>query len=232
MSQVTATKPENVYSSSSSDAGFEDEIYRSLSRSAVLSISFGLLGALSWYSPLLLFLPVLSFIFAAIAFRNFAKFPTELSGKMLANIGMGISILVLAIAPARHIYIYYTEVPEGFERISFYSLTNPSSAPQFPTETAISLNGKKVFVKGYIHPTSLSSNASKSFVLVPDITTCCFGGQPPLTHMIEVRLVNEHYASKDLRLHSLAGILSVHPYLKTIEGLQGAYYEIEAEHFQ
>lgn len=232
MSQVTATKIENVYANDQADAGFEEEIYRSLSRSAVLSLAFGLLGLLSWYSPLLLFLPALSFIFAVIAFRNFAKYPSELSGKNLAKIGFAVSLLVLAIAPARHIYIYYTEVPEGFERISFYSLTNPSSAPQFPTEIAMSLNGKKVFVKGYIHPTSLSSNASKSFVLVPDITTCCFGGQPPLTHMIEVRLVNEHFASKDLRLHSLAGTLSVHPYLKSIEGLQGAYYEIEAEHFQ
>ena len=80
--------------------------------------------------------------------------------------------------------------------------------------------------------TAVASNAAKTFVLVPDISTCCFGGQPPLTHMIEVKLVNDKYAGKSLRCFSLAGILEVHPYLKPVEGLEGVFYQLEAEHFE
>ncbi|MFY8200188.1 MAG: DUF3299 domain-containing protein, partial [Pirellula staleyi] len=107
-----------------------------------------------------------------------------------------------------------------------------AGAPDLPTPEAVALNGKKVFLKGYIHPTSVASNAAKTFVLVPDISTCCFGGQPPLTHMIEVKLVNDKYAGKSLRCFSLAGILEVHPYLKPVEGLEGVFYQLEAEHFE
>ena len=50
--------------------------------------------------------------------------------------------------------------------------------------------------------------------------------------MIEVKLVNDKYAGKSLRCFSLAGILEVHPYLKPVEGLEGVFYQLEAEHFE
>ena len=139
---------------------------------------------------------------------------------------------MLVGSPTRHIYIYNTEVPDGFERVQFAVLKSEMGEPDFPTQDAIALNGKKVFLKGYIHPTSISSISSKTFVLVPDWGTCCFGTQPPLTHMIQVRLVNEAYAYKSVRQHSIAGTFEVHPYLKPVEGLEGVFYEFEAEHFQ
>jgi len=49
--------------------------YRSVSRAAVLSLVFGLLGLLSWYSPLLLFLCAIGAVFALVAFRNLRKYP-------------------------------------------------------------------------------------------------------------------------------------------------------------
>ena len=171
-------------------------------------------------------------MFGLVALGNIKKYPTELSGKSIAMIGLVLSVAILVGSPVRHIYIYYTEVPEGFERISFGSLKSRMGEPDYPTPEAIKLNGKKVFLKGYIHPTSISSNTTKTFVLVPDWSTCCFGTQPPLTHMIQVRLVNDGYAYKSVRQHSIAGTLDVHLYVKPIEGLEGVYYEFEAEHFQ
>jgi len=212
---------------------YESELeYRSMSRAAVLGLIFGLFGLLAWISPMLVFLPMCGVVFSLLAFRAFNKYPTELMGKVPASLGLFLGVLMCIAAPVRHIYIYYTEVPDGYERIQFSWLTSPTGAPDIPTEQAVSLNGKKVFLKGYIHPTSISSSAAKTFVLVPDLGTCCFGGQPPLTHMIEVRLVADKFASKSFRQFSMAGILDVTPYLKPIEGLTGVYYQLEAEHFQ
>jgi hypothetical protein len=212
-----------------SELHVDDEFsYQSLSRAAVLSMAFGLLGLLAWISPLLLFLPLLGLVFAFVAFRNLRRFPTELVGKPVAWVGCVLSAAMVIGAPIRHTYIYYTEVPEGFERIQFSSLISPVDVP--PPE-AIAMHGKKIFVKGYIHPTSVSSSTTKSFVIVPDLGTCCFGTQPPLTHMIEVRLINDKFASKSLRRYSLAGTLEVHPYKKPVEGLDGVYYHLDAEHF-
>jgi hypothetical protein len=216
-----------------SEEFYSDEYsYKSLSRAAVLSLVFGILGLLSWYSPLLLFLSLLGAIFALIAFANFRKYPNEISGKVLAQIGLLISSVMLVSSPLKHAYVYYTELPDGYERISFAALKSPIGAPDVPPQTAIDLDGKKVFLKGYIHPTSLSSNAAKTFVLVPDWATCCFGQQPPLTHMIEVKLTGDEFASKSLRKHSLAGTLLVRPYKKPVDGLDGVYYELEADHFK
>lgn len=213
--------------------GTEDDYnYRSVSRAAVLSVVFAVLGFLSWYFPELTILSAVGFVFGLVALWNFKRFPDELSGKSIAIAGTLLSLLLMIVSPARHTYIYYTELPEGYERISFSALKSSIGAPDVPPESALELDGKKVFLKGYIHPTSLASNAAKSFILVPDWATCCFGQQPPLTHMVEVRLKGDQFAQKTFRRRSLAGTLQVRPYIKPIDGLQGVFYELDADVFQ
>jgi Protein of unknown function (DUF3299) len=215
------------------DSDFSDDFsYRSLSRAAMLCLVFGLFGLLAWISPMLLFLPVIGFVFGIVALRNLKRYPEELVGKPITVLGLILSVAMVIGAPAWHIYVYNTEVPEGFERVSFASLQSPNPAFDFPTPEAWALNGKKIFLKGYVHPTSISSNSSKMFVLVPDWSTCCFGKQPPLTHMIQVRLVNEDFAYKSVRQHSIAGTFEVHDFKRAVEGLDGVFYELQAEHFK
>lgn len=216
-----------------STVGLEDDYhYRAISRAAVLSLVFGLLGQLAWFFPELVVLCAVGLLFTLVAFRNLKLFPTELSGTPIAILGGLISLVALIVVPIQQTYIYYTELPEGYQRISFSALKSPLGAPDQPPPSAQQLDGKKVFLKGYIHPTSLSSSSAKSFILVPDWATCCFGQQPPLTHMIEVRLTGEQFAHKSFRKHSLAGTLQVRPFIKPIEGLQGVYYELEADTFR
>ncbi len=234
-SLMTNATLEDVESTSFSDAQVEagDAYgYRSVSRAAVFAIVFALLGLLSWYSELLLFLPILGLGFAFVAFRNLRRYPAELIGKEVAIAAAVIAALTLIVAPTRHIYIFNTELPDGYERISFSALKSRLGGDDVPPASAYELNGKKVFLKGYIHPSSLSSSAAKTFILVPDWATCCFGTQPPLTHMIEVRLTSDQFAQKDVRRHSLAGTLQVRPFIKEVDGLKGVYYELEADHFQ
>jgi hypothetical protein len=50
--------------------------------------------------------------------------------------------------------------------------------------------------------------------------------------MIEVRLRGDKFAQKSFRRHSLAGTLQVRPYIKPIDGLEGVFYELDADVFQ
>ena len=210
----------------------EDFDYKAISRAAIFSVVVGVIGLLAWESIYLIVFPLLSICLGLLGLSTIRRFEDEYTGKNIALAGLALGGAMAIVAPAKHTYTYFTEVPDGFERVSFGALKSPSNAPDFPTEEAIKLNGQKIFLKGYIHPTSLSSKNSKSFILVPDWATCCFGTQPPLTHMIEVKLVNEKYASKSFRQHSLAGTFTVIPQGKPVDGFTGVYYQLDAEHFE
>ncbi|GIW98404.1 MAG: hypothetical protein KatS3mg111_1737 [Pirellulaceae bacterium] len=137
--------------------------------------------------------------------------------------------VTLILAPAYHSYVYMTEVPEGYTRVSFEVLKSGYNEPDRPPQEALALDGKKIFIKGYIHPNSMDALKSKRFVLVPDLGTCCFGKQPPLTHMIEVTLSGDQLATKSYRKQRLAGTLYVRPQLKPVDGLTGVYYQLRAD---
>ncbi|MEM8733902.1 MAG: hypothetical protein AAGG44_06765, partial [Planctomycetota bacterium] len=66
-------------------------------------------------------------------------------------------------------------------------------------------------------------------VLVPDLGTCCFGSQPPLTHMIEVSLTGDQYARKSFRKQRLAGTLRINRDMKPVDGLTGVFYQLRAD---
>jgi len=210
-------------------SGEEVLVYQSVSRAAVAALILSVLGLLSFLLIGLLLLPVAALVLAINALMSIRRYPNELLGKPMAWIGLGLAGGTLALAPAYHAYIYATEVPAGYERIAFATLTSPTGAPDMPPPQALSLDGQQVFVKGYIHPTSMDAPRAKKFVLVPDLGTCCFGGQPPLTHMIEVTLSGDQVAHKSMRKQKLAGTLRVNRALKPIDGLEGVYYTLRAD---
>lgn len=210
---------------SSEEAG----VYQSVSRAAVASLVLGVLGLSAFSIWLLVALPLLGVVLALIALRGFQKFPDELLGKPLAVAGLTLCGLTCIFAPAYHRYVYLTEVPDGYTRVDFASLKSKLGEPDVPPSDALALDGKQVFIKGYIHPTSMDTMLAKRFVLVPDLGTCCFGGQPPLTHMIEVSLAGDQHAQKSYRRQRLAGTLHVNPYMKPVDGLTGVFYQLQAD---
>lgn len=211
------------------DPASDVDVYKAVSRSAVASCMLGVLGILSfWFIPLLL-LPVLGLAFALVGMRNLRRYAGELTGMPIATAGLLLSGAILAIAPALHIYTYVTEVPEGYQRVFFSQLKSPYIDADVPPDSAMELNGKQVFLKGYIHPTSIASSSARRFVLVPDLGTCCFGGQPKLTHMIEVTLNGGAFARYGMRQVKLAGTLLVDNHLKPVSDLQGVFYQLKAD---
>lgn len=205
------------------------EVYQSVSRAAIGSLVLGVLGLSAFPILLLVALPALGIVLGLIALNGFRKFPNELLGKPLALAGLVLCGLTVVLAPAYHSYVYMTEVPEGYTRVDFASLTSKLGEPDVPPGEVLALDGQPVFIKGYIHPTSMDSMLAKRFVLVPDLGTCCFGGQPPLTHMIEVSLSGDQRAQKSYRKQRLAGTLHVNPHLKPVDGLTGVYYQLQAD---
>ncbi|MFO1064816.1 MAG: DUF3299 domain-containing protein [Pirellulales bacterium] len=208
----------------------EDELaYQSFSRGAVGSVLLAILGGLSFWFVGLIILPIIGLVLAVLSLLAIRRYPGELLGKGTAQIGLAGCLLVLAVSPAYHTYVYLTEVPEGYERIAFSDLMMPTGAEDRPTDKALELDGKQVFVKGYIHPTSMDAPHAKRFVLVPDFGTCCFGGQPPLTHMIEVTLSGDDFVTRSTRKQKLAGTLKVNRMLKPVEGLNGVFYQLKVD---
>ena len=207
----------------------DDMVYQSVSRAAVGSLILAVLGLMSFLLVGLVILPVVGLLLGINALVSIRRYPEELLGKPFAKVGIALSLLTLVTAPAYHAYVYATEVPPGYERVAFATLTSPKNAPDQPPAEALQFDGKKIFVKGYIHPTSMDAPRAKKFVLVPDLGTCCFGGQPPLTHMIEVTLSGDDFAKKSMRTQKLSGTLRVNRQLKPIEGLQGVYYTLQAD---
>ena len=84
-------------------------------------------------------------------------------------------------------------------------------------------------MKGYVYPDGQQYNI-RDFILVKDMGTCCFGGQPPLTHMIEVSLQGENRVAYAMRKRKLAGILTVDTRLKPVTKLGGVYFRLEADY--
>ncbi len=207
--------------------------YRAISKAAVLSLVFAVLSLLALLFPTLLVLPAIGLIFGFVAHRNLKKYPEELTGRVTALLGTAGCFLLLVGGSAMHTYIYFTEVPEGYTRITYADLqpteTLPgTNIPKLPEQ----LDGKRIFIKGYVHPGVASMGRIRKFILVPDMGTCCFGGQPKrLTDMIEVTLVNSKGIRYSTRKRKLGGIFHVHYSLHEVAGgLKGGFYELTADY--
>ncbi len=177
--------------------------YRALSRSAVTSVIFAILavpGLIPVFAPLLSLTPI-GIVAAVVGLRAIRRFPDEFSGAGLARFALAANVLLLIVGVSLHSYIYLTEVPEGYTRVAFYELQSDANRP---SPKAVEINGQPIFLKGYIHPSS-GSGMLRQFILVPDLGTCCFGGQPASSDMIEVTLTGGQTTKAGMVKKKLAG---------------------------
>jgi hypothetical protein len=75
-------------------AAFESEIpeYRAISPLSIASLLFGVASALSFADLWFMLLGVIAVVFGALALRNIRRFPTLLTGKSIAQAGVGIAL--------------------------------------------------------------------------------------------------------------------------------------------
>lgn len=206
--------------------------YRAISRSAIISAALAAISLLGY-----LFVPMLAVALAAlvmglIALQSIRRYPQEYSGLNVARIGAIVGGFVLVTGSVYHTYVYFTEVPEGYQRLTFSQLQ-----PDFVNEPdnvipsqALDLSGKKVFVKGYTHKFISSMGKVDHFVLVPDLGECCFGDKTKPTHMIEVKVTDPRYKVKyALRRLKLIGEFQASEQPDHGLGLGEVYYHLKAE---
>ena len=236
MSKVETGSAPAAFSESELVEGFA--AYRALSKGAVLGAILAVLSFLPlamWITgtvaPALLTLPLAGIVCGAMGLRHLRLYPHELSGKPLAWFGLVLSSILFVVGSALQSYVYATEVPDGYQRIAFETLKAGARQPDVPSPEAIALDGQQVFIKGYIYP-GQQRYGLKQFVLVPDLGTCCFGGSPKLTHMIEVTLRGDKTLDYSMTKRKLAGTLRVNPTLQPVDGRPGVFYQLIAEFAQ
>ena len=223
--------------------------YRSFSSWAVGSlvlalVAFALLLLLGsdgfvLYAPI----QVVGFMIGLLGLYKIRRNNFELTGEKVAKAGVALSAVCFVVGGSWAAFVYMTEVPEGYERISFYTLDSEGATAGSPiSEDAAKYHGKSVFIKGYVHPGVNGLGNISRFVLVGDLSACCFGGQPKPWDMVEVDLKPGDELTYDMKLHRLWGTISIDvtPHLavgstKEATGdrqMQGGYYHLEADGIQ
>ncbi len=207
--------------------------YRSLSKAAVISVILAVCSLLFLLFRELLIVPVIGVLIGGYGLRQIIRRPEELSGRGVAWTGTIACLLILIIGGSLYGYEYATEVPEGYSRMSFTDLKPKNPMVDPIPDLARQLDGKKVFVKGYVHPGVQGMGEIRNFILVPDMKTCCFGGQPKIWDMIEVRLKTPQGVTYNRRVRKLAGVFRLNPNVRKMAGgITSGYYELEVEHVE
>jgi hypothetical protein len=91
---MTPTPPLSPSPVSDRISAIENEIpeYRAISPLAICSILFGMVSALSFIDPWFLIAGVIAVGFGFLAIRNINRFPTVLTGKSIAQAGIGLAL--------------------------------------------------------------------------------------------------------------------------------------------
>ncbi|MDZ4782715.1 MAG: DUF4190 domain-containing protein [Planctomycetia bacterium] len=206
------------------------EPYRALSASAVVSCVLGLLSILAFADFWLGLIPLLAIVTGVLAWRKIARSPEEYTGLRLAQSGVTLGALLWTGGASWLSYVYATEVPDGYERIT-YRMLQPGDndvAGAVPAQ-AESLDGKRVFIKGYIYPPPGSPPYVTRFLLVRDKGDCCFGGNPKITDRILVDIAPPGRLEFNQSLRKLAGTFRLQP-SEAVDAEGGVLYRLEADY--
>jgi hypothetical protein len=209
------------------------EQYRALSTSAVASLIVGLLSVLAILDWTLVAIPLIGIPLGVFALVKIRRHADELTGRGLARAGLAASLFFAVAGPAHLTYDYVTEVPEGYARVSYAELQPDETQPgQRVPPQALALEGKKIFIKGYVYP-GREKDGIQKFLLVRDQGQCCFGGNPKITDRILVTLDDPLRLTYSSRIHKLAGKFHVEIQNSAIDDARGGvFYHLQADHLE
>lgn len=208
--------------------------YRPIPVLAPVSLVLGLLSVIGLASVPGLAVPLAGVIIGLIGWRQISGSRGELGGSKLTLLGLVLSTVFLLTGSSLHGYTYATEVPEGFERLSFRWLAQQKPIIEDGqtriADEAKAIDGQKIFIKGYMFPEKTQKDLRR-FVLCKDTGQCCFGGNPALTDMILVEFVNDTRAQfRELTLVNVAGTFRAKKIV--VGGQLVALYSLEGEYFK
>ena len=219
---------ENSAYEQDSDEGHE---FRSVSRAAIVAVVFAVLGLTAFLHAAMTALLLLGIAAGVIGYVNTRIHPHEITGRKLALGGLLACLMLFIAATSTHLYIYVNEVPEDYQRVIWAELQPEKERQASPIpEKAKELDGVKIFMKGYIlQPKGGRKTDLKSFILVRDMGSCCFGGTPKPTHIVKVDLPKGKTTDWNMRLRRLTGVFHVNSELQPANEVRGYYYRLEAD---
>lgn len=200
----TKIDSDNLDRSSWSDEPGQEFEYRSIDKSAIAAVIFTLLGTLFFLSKVLVVLPLIGLALSLVALSHIRKYPEELIGRKPAVFSLVVASVILVSGTIGHAYVYMTEVPEGYQRISFRMLKNDKATDLPYSEKALALDGESVFIRGYVRPGAKKTNLQK-FILVGDFGSCCFGGAPEITDVVAISILGEERINYGWGIRKIAG---------------------------
>lgn len=203
--------------------------YRALSTLAVFSLACGFFSFLALFDLSLGLIPLVGVLTGVRAVRKIKRSPQDLTGAGLAKAGIVLSLLLLFTGWARIGYIYATEVPDGYVRVSYQEL-QPDKPGQPIPQSAMALDGERIFIKGYVYPGAQKTGITQ-FVLCRDNGDCCFGGEPKLTDMIQVTLAEPLSMDYTTSMRRLAGTFHVKK-AEASDQLGAVLYQLEADYLK
>ena len=204
-----------------------DDGYRALSGVAVAAAALAAFSPLAFLDWWLAAVPVLAITLALAALGDIARRPRELAGRPLALGAIAVAAACLVGGVARLATIYATELPPGFERLS-YAVLQPAEGdpPAAVPAAALALDGRDVLLKGYMYPGSRQRGITQ-FLLVRDQGDCCFGGNPKITDRVVVEIADPRGIEFTPHLVKIAGRFHVRPAGAPDAG-GGVLYHIDA----
>ena len=205
--------------------------YRSLSAAAMATFILGILSSLALLDWTMGLVPAIALVLGVYAVRKVRRHESELTGLGLARAGLALAIVFWAVGATRLAYIYATEVPEGYERLSYDVLQPDPAVPgELVPPSAVEWHGKRVFVKGYVYP-GRQTDGIQDFILCRDQGDCCFGGNPRLTDRIQVHLAGSLRLTYTPRPIKLAGTFRLQR-IAALDGLGQVVYHLDADHLE
>jgi len=217
-----------------SPAELKEFEYKPVPVLAPVSLFLGICSVIAMFSVAGALLCVIGLAVSFAGLWQIRRANGEYGGRVLARVGFVLSGLFLVSGIGWHSYLFATEVPEGYQRVSFSQDISrkgcvvKDGVPDFNSDVA-GLDGQHVFVKGYMYQTR-QTDGLKKFLLLKDNQQCCFGGQPSQNDMIEVEMQGDKTAEyHHLTLVSVGGVFR----LKDIRQAAGQapVYKLEATHF-
>lgn len=210
--------------------------YRPVPPLAAVTAALGAISLLALITEFALPFALFGVVLGILASRQIQRANGEYSGMWLVRTGLVLCAVCLFGGSAFHAYVYATEVPEGYTRVSFVTdiarkdfIVHEGRQDYHPDVKV--LNGQQIFLKGYMYPDG-RTDGLRQFILCKDSGECCFGGKPALTDMIFVNIPDEFPpASYYDGLVAVAGKFQVAPDLRRAGELKPAY-RIDATHFE
>lgn len=203
----------------------DDFQYRALSSGAMASLVFGLLSGLVFLagrdslqaSLMICPIPVIGIVVGLKSLARIRSMPDSLSGAKLAIAGVLFSCIGLVAGLGYSGYVYATEVPEGYVRISFQTL-RPDAVEirggRLVPQSLLELDGKKVFIKGFMRADSTPRRHNvRGFLLVRDNNQCCFGDLSKVKYydQVLVKMGSSARADYSTGVFRMGGTLHINP---------------------